>query len=167
MESKTPSVYYRLELDDYSAAAFTSFGKYYYGTLDEIRDFIDKLCSNEDFGDRFVELILAFYAFEDKLVLCPYRWFEENFPDDVGYVVNSAIRQELTAESENAEAVRQFIWNHYAAFDNRTLAVAVKDIDYYLTSSLFQAANAEEWRKLQAAFKSEIDNREAQEGACP
>lgn len=60
MESKTPSVYYRLELDDYSAAAFTSFGKYYYGTLDEIRDFIDKLCSNEDFGDRFVELILAF-----------------------------------------------------------------------------------------------------------
>ena len=40
-------------------------------------------------------------------------------------------------------------------------------IDYYLTSSLFQAANAEEWRKLQAAFKSEIDNREAQEGACP
>ena len=69
--------------------------------------------------------------------------------------------------SENAEAVRQFIWNHYAAFDNRTLAVAVKDIDYYLTSSLFQAANAEEWRKLQAAFKSEIDNREAQEGACP
>ena len=64
MESKTPSVYYRLELDDYSAAAFTSFGKYYYGTLDEIRDFIDELCSNEDFGDRFVELISAFHAFE-------------------------------------------------------------------------------------------------------
>ena len=33
MESKRPSFYYRLELDDYSAAAFTSFGKYYYGTL--------------------------------------------------------------------------------------------------------------------------------------
>ena len=64
MESKRPSFYYRLELDDYSAAAFTSFGKYYYGTLDEIRDFIDKLCSNEDFGDRFVELISAFHAFE-------------------------------------------------------------------------------------------------------
>ena len=46
---------------------------------------------------------------KDKLVLCPYRWFEENFPDDVGCVVNSAIRQELTAESENADAVRQFI----------------------------------------------------------
>ena len=125
--------------------------------LDEMLDRIEK----EDIAYVITE------GCKDKLVLCPYRWFEENFPDDVGYVVNSAIRQELTAESENAEAVRQFIWNHYAAFDNRTLAVAVKDIDYYLTSSLFQAANAEEWRKLQAAFKSEIDNREAQEGACP
>ena len=125
--------------------------------LDEMLDRIEK----EDIAYVITE------GGKDKLVLCPYRWFEENFPDDVGYVVNSAIRQELTAESENAEAVRQFIWNHYAAFDKRTLAVAVKDIDYYLTSSLFQAANAEEWRKLQAAFKSEIDNREAQEGACP
>ena len=125
--------------------------------LDEMLDRIEK----EDIAYVITE------DGKDKLVLCPYRWFEENFPDDVGYVVNSAIRQELTAESENAEAVRQFIWNHYAAFDNRTLAVAVKDIDYYLTSSLFQAANAEEWRKLQAAFKSEINNREAQEGACP
>ena len=40
MESKIASVYYRLELDDYSAAAFASLGKYYYGTLDEIRDFV-------------------------------------------------------------------------------------------------------------------------------
>ena len=103
---------------------------------------------------------------KDKLVLCPYRWFEENFPDDVGFVVNSAIRQELTAESENADAVRQFIWKHYAAFDNHTLTVAVKDIENYLTS-LFQVANAKEWRRLQVAFQSELDNREFQKGACP
>ena len=114
--------------------------------------------------DRIEKEDIAYVITEDgkdKLVLCPYRWFEENFPDDVGCVVNSAIRQELTAESENADAVRQFIWNHYAAFDNHTLAVAVKDIEYYLTSSLFQVANAEEWRRLQAAFQSEIDNRES------
>lgn len=120
--------------------------------------------------DRIEKEDIAYVITEDgkgKLVLCPYRWFEENFPEDVGCVVNSTIRQELTAESENADAVRQFIWNHYAAFDNHTLAVAVKDIEYYLTSSLFQVANAEEWRRLQAAFQSEIDNRESQEGACP
>ena len=64
MESKIASVYYRLELDDYSAAAFTSFGKYYYGTLDEIRDFIAQLSNDDDFHDRFSELISAFQAFE-------------------------------------------------------------------------------------------------------
>ena len=64
MESKTTSVYYRLELDDYSAAAFTSFGKYYYGTLDEIRNFITQLSNDDAFRDRFSELISAFQAFE-------------------------------------------------------------------------------------------------------
>ena len=119
--------------------------------LDEMLDRIEK----EDIAYVITE------DGKDKLVLCPYRWLEENFPDDVGCVVNSAIRQELTAESENADAVRQFIWNHYAAFDNHTLTAAVKDIEDYLTSSTFQVANAEEWRRLQAAFQSEIDNRES------
>ena len=64
MESKRPSFYYRLELDDYSAAAFTSFGKYYYGTLDEIRNFITQLSNDDAFRDRFSELISAFQAFE-------------------------------------------------------------------------------------------------------
>ena len=32
--------YYCLHLDDYSAAAFTSFGKAYYGTMAEIKAFI-------------------------------------------------------------------------------------------------------------------------------
>ena len=125
--------------------------------LDEMLDRIEK----EDIAYVITE------DGKDKLVLCPYRWFEESFPDDVGCVVNSAIRQELTAESENADAVRQFIWKHYAAFDNHTLTAAVKDIEDYLTSSTFQVANAEEWRRLQAAFQSEIDNRESQERACP
>ena len=125
--------------------------------LDEMLDRIEK----EDIAYVITE------DGKDKLVLCPYRWFEENFPDDVGCVVNSAIRRELTSESENADAVRQFIWKHYGAFDDHTLAAAVKDIEYYLTSPLFQVCNAEEWRRLQAALQNELDNRESQKGACP
>ena len=56
--------------------------------LDEMLDRIEK----EDIAYVITE------GGKDKLVLCPYRWFEENFPDDVGYVVNSAIRQELTTD---------------------------------------------------------------------
>ena len=41
------SRYYRLLLDDYSAASFTSFDKDYFGTLEEIKLFFKKMKSNE------------------------------------------------------------------------------------------------------------------------
>ena len=40
--------YYRLELDDYAAAAFTSFSKEYFGTLDDIRGLITALEQDEE-----------------------------------------------------------------------------------------------------------------------
>ena len=47
MSANVEPTYYRLELDDYSAAAFTSFGKYYYGTLEDLRKLLSvwNLCS--------------------------------------------------------------------------------------------------------------------------
>lgn len=65
MSTKTTPIYYRLELDDCSAPAFTSFGKYYYGTLDDLRDFFSELAHDELFKDRFKELISTFQAFEE------------------------------------------------------------------------------------------------------
>lgn len=44
---KVEPTYYRLELDDYSAAVFTSFGKYYYGTLENLRCFFGELAHDE------------------------------------------------------------------------------------------------------------------------
>lgn len=54
--------YYRLELTDYSAVSFCSFGKYYFGTLEEIRTFIDRL--EKERGDSQRELVSAFRACE-------------------------------------------------------------------------------------------------------
>jgi len=119
--------------------------------LDEMLDRIAK----EDIGFVITENGI------DKHILVPYRWFEENFLDEVGCLVNSAIRQEITTESESADAVREFIWNHYAALDDQTLAVAVKDIEYYLASPLYTVPNADAWRKIQLAFQAELDQREA------
>ena len=48
MNAKENSTYYRLELDDYSAAAFTSFGKYYYGTMEDLRCFFGELTIDEE-----------------------------------------------------------------------------------------------------------------------
>ena len=52
--------YYCLHLDDYSAAAFTSFGKAYYGTIAEIKAFIEALSDDETTRERFEKLIGAF-----------------------------------------------------------------------------------------------------------
>lgn len=48
---------YRLRLDDYSAAAFTTFDKYYFGTLDMISEFINTLKADEDTSKKFHDLI--------------------------------------------------------------------------------------------------------------
>lgn len=56
--------YYRLQLDDYAAPSFVDWTKDYFGTLDEVRAFIDALASNEKTRDNFAELIAAFRAYE-------------------------------------------------------------------------------------------------------
>lgn len=55
--------YYRLELDDCSAVSFCSFGKYYFGTLEDIRAFIDRL--DQERPDFQRELVSAFRAYEE------------------------------------------------------------------------------------------------------
>ena len=57
------SQYYRLELDDVSAPSFTSFGKYYYGTIEELESFIHALKTADYIGDQFKDLIQAFYVY--------------------------------------------------------------------------------------------------------
>jgi len=56
--------YYRVELDDYAAPSFTSFGKSYFGTLDDVRSFISALENDPEDGKNYAELISAFHAFE-------------------------------------------------------------------------------------------------------
>ena len=56
--------YYCLHLDDYSAAAFTSFGKAYYGTMAEIKAFIEALDSDPEYHETYSKLISAFREYE-------------------------------------------------------------------------------------------------------
>lgn len=51
---------YRLQLDDYSAASFTSFGKDYFGTLDQMRELFDDIRSDEDLARRFSDILTTF-----------------------------------------------------------------------------------------------------------
>ena len=52
--------FYRLLLDDYSAASFTSFDKDYYGTLEEINEFFEEMKKDKEIAKR-QEYILSVY----------------------------------------------------------------------------------------------------------
>lgn len=54
------SRYYRLLLDDYSAASFTSFDKDYFGTLKQIDGFFQAIKADEDVA-KCQEYILSIY----------------------------------------------------------------------------------------------------------
>ena len=56
--------FYCLHLDDYSAAAFTSFGKAYYGTMDAVKAFIDALGGDPERSENYAKLIAAFREYE-------------------------------------------------------------------------------------------------------
>lgn len=56
--------YYCLMLDDYSAPSCTSFGKAYYGTLSQIKSFIESLEANEKQRESHASLIEAFHEYE-------------------------------------------------------------------------------------------------------
>ena len=56
--------YFRLELDDYAMPAFTSFGKYYFGTQEEISAFIRAVEQREETrGKPPSQLVSGFHAY--------------------------------------------------------------------------------------------------------
>lgn len=54
------SRYYRLLLDDFSVASFTSLNKSYYGTLEQINGFFEYMRSNEKIAEHFADIIETF-----------------------------------------------------------------------------------------------------------
>ena len=87
--------------------------------MDEILERIDK----EDIAFVITE------GGRNKAVICPCRWFEETFPEEIGGTIVSAIRYELSAESENADAVRQFAMKHRVVLDEHTRSEVIREIE--------------------------------------
>ena len=81
------------------------------------------------------------------LVLCPYAWFGPDLLDDLGCVVNSAIRDALRT-GEDSAAVRQFVRNHLPDLDGRTLHVAAQDLRQMFLPAPMAEAEKREWNEL-------------------
>ena len=123
--------------------------------LDELFERIDK----ENIGFVITE------GGKDKYVLCPFAWFASEYDDDFGSVVISALRHELSNKSEDAEAVRRFIQNHYTTLDDRALLTVVKELGSYCDNSDNDTQKASSWKDLLVLLKAEVIMRSSNDEA--
>lgn len=72
--------YYCLRLWDYSVPAYVSRSKVYYGTLEDMKAFIEALDADEETREDFRETIAAFRAFEAGNHTVPHNVAYQVFP---------------------------------------------------------------------------------------
>ena len=96
---------------------------------------------------------------KDDLVLCPASWFNLDYVDDFFCVINSALRYAMRSEDEESAAVVQYLRRHYQLFDEKTLSVAVADLERELKQP-------QVWKELQELFRQRLDElrKESPEG---
>lgn len=85
---------------------------------------------------------------KDDLVLCPQSWVSPMVDDEFGCVVNSAIRHALRSDDSDSSGVLHFVLKNYKLFDERTLAVAISDIERDLDYPLFPVSSSESWLEI-------------------
>lgn len=88
--------------------------------FDEILDRVDK----EDIG-----FVILNNEGKDGHVLCPARWFQINFSDDLGCIINSALRYAIHRHTYMPGVVVAFIREYINILDRRTIEVAIRDIE--------------------------------------
>ena len=104
---------------------------------------------------------------KDDLVLCPASWFNLDYVDDFSCVINSALRYAMRSEDEESAAVVQYLRRHYQLFDEKTLSVAVADLERELNQPIAPLKQPQVWKALRELFRQRMDElkRETMEGA--
>lgn len=98
---------YRLKLDDYSAASFTSFSKNYFGTLEQLKGLFDDIRSDKETAERFSDILSVFdryLAGEKKLTHnVAYR--------EVPFLVHAKVLGTATSE------LTDYKWTHFNTWE--------------------------------------------------
>ena len=90
---------------------------------------------------------------KDDLVLCPASWFNLDYVDDFSCVINCALRYAMRTEDEESAAVVQYLRRHYHLFDEKTLSVAVTDLERELNQPIAPLKQPQVWKELQELFQ--------------
>ena len=103
--------YYRILLDDYSAASFTSFDKAYFGTMSDLEGWIKAIEVEKYFAERFSSLTKTFRAYQSG---------QHNITHNVAYQevrfldkVTLLYRESYTAEKLAWEHLNTWQWPYF------------------------------------------------------
>ena len=94
---------------------------------------------------------------KDDLVLCPASWFNPEYVDDFSCVINCALRYAMRTEEEESEAVVRYARCHYRLFDEKTLSVAVADLERELNEPMVPLKQPLVWKELLKMFRQRLD----------
>lgn len=120
--------YYRILLDDYSAASFTSFDKAYFGTMSDLEGWIKAIEVEKCFAERFSSLTKTFRAYQSG---------QHNITHNVAYQevrfldkVTLLYRESYTAEKLAWEHLNTWQWPYFMScekVESRHLWLRCKD----------------------------------------
>lgn len=93
---------------------------------------------------------------KDDLVICPSSWLDPFQTEEFGSVVNCALRHAMHAEDAESEAVIRYLRRRCGILDEKTLSVAVADLDKELKQPLPSLKNPQIWQELQGMFQKQL-----------
>lgn len=93
---------------------------------------------------------------KDDFVLCPSFWLDPFHTEDFGSVINCALRYAMHAEDKESEAVIRYLRHRCGILDEKTLSVAVADLDKELKQPSPSLKNPQVWQELQGMFRQQL-----------
>lgn len=93
---------------------------------------------------------------KDDLVLCPSSWLDPFHTENFGSVINCALRYAMHAEDKESEAVVRYLRHRCGILDEKTLSVAVADLDRELKQPSPSLKNPQGWQELQGMFRKQL-----------
>lgn len=95
-------------------------------TRQDLCDNFDKVLERVDKED--IGFVILTEDGKDGQVLCPARWMEYCFDDDVGCIINSALRYAICRHTYMPNVVVDFIRKYINILNAKTIAIAIDDI---------------------------------------
>lgn len=141
--------YYRILLDDYSAASFTSFDKAYFGTMSDLEGWIKAIEVEKCFAERFSSLTKTFRAYQSG---------QHNITHNVAYQevrfldkVTLLYRESYTAEKLAWEHLNTWQWPYFMSCERWNPNTSGYDVKTDTTDASWPSSTVSSMAQIQTS----------------